>query len=197
VDLSKQNSPGVRLVVWAEFFSQGTQLLVDRMNFFRYIVSILKQAMQMVRSGHGSSVASSRQKKVQEEQNRVHRRAREQEALIDKEERNLEEQEAADSANNAIYAKANAKARLSDISGMAASGRARLRPPPGFSENLCLNHATCMHRGRGEAGFPSCADASDANCSMCPNVTANISMNGDISSGCCRDRSDNLKCWTS
>jgi hypothetical protein len=53
---------------------------------------------------------------------------------------------------------------------MAASGRAHLRPPPGFSENPCLNHATCVHRGRGEAGFQSCVDASDANYSTCPNV---------------------------
>jgi hypothetical protein len=61
-----------------------------------------------------------------------------------------------------------------DVSGMAASGRARLRPPPGFSENLCLSHATCVHRRGGDAfiplpvgevGFPSYADASAANCS--------------------------------
>jgi hypothetical protein len=104
-------------------------------------------------------------------------------------------------------------------------------------------------RGGGEAGLPSCADASDANCSTCPNVpgdnrwniftcrdipsdmlialtsdnarvcttessfgksyqrpsndlvndvnipstaAANIPMPGDISSGCPRDRSDNV-----
>jgi hypothetical protein len=106
-----------------------------------------------------------------------------------------------------------------------------------------------VHRERGEAGFPACEDASDANCSTCPNVpgdnrwniltcrdipsdilidltsdnarvcmtesssgksyqrlsndlvnernipstmTTNIPMNGDISSGCCRNRSDNV-----
>jgi hypothetical protein len=47
-------------------------------------------------SGRSLSVASSQQDK--KEQNRVYRRAREQEALIDEEERILEEQEAVDSA---------------------------------------------------------------------------------------------------
>jgi hypothetical protein len=46
------------------------------------------------RPGHSSSVASSRQKQVQEEQNQINRRAREQEARIDEEERDLEEQDA-------------------------------------------------------------------------------------------------------
>jgi hypothetical protein len=73
-----------------------------------------------------------------------------------------------------------------DISGMAASGQARLRLPPGFSENLCLSHATCVHRRGGDvsiplpvgkAGFPSCADASDANCSTCPDVTGDNRWN--------------------
>jgi hypothetical protein len=58
--------------------------------------------------GHSLSVASSQQKQVQEEQNQINRQAREQEALIDEEERDLEEQEAVDSINNAILA---AKAR--------------------------------------------------------------------------------------
>ena len=110
----------------------------------------------------------------QEERNQVERQVQEERNQID---RRVQEEQ---------------KNYGADISGMAASGRARLRPPPGFSENPCLNHATCVHPGRGEAGFPSCAGASDANCSMCPNVTANIPMNGDISSGCCRDGSDNV-----
>jgi hypothetical protein len=33
-----------------------------------------------------------------------------------------------------------------DKPGMAVSGRACLRPPPGFSENPCLSYATCMDR---------------------------------------------------
>jgi hypothetical protein len=63
-------------------------------------------------------------------------------------------------------------------SGMAVSGGACRRPPPGFSENPCLSHATC---------------------SACPNVrnipstaAANIPMHGNISSSCPGDRSDNV-----
>jgi hypothetical protein len=61
-----------------------------------------------VSNNHGqprlsSSVALSRQQ-VQEEQNQINRQAQEEEARIDEEEQNLEEQEAVDSANNAILA---------------------------------------------------------------------------------------------
>jgi hypothetical protein len=77
-----------------------------------------------------------------------------------------------------------------NVFAMAASGRARLCPPPGFSENLCLSHATCVHRRGGdvfiplpvgEVGFPSNADASAANCSTCPNVP----VPGDVMTGIC------------
>jgi hypothetical protein len=77
---------------------------------------------------------------------------------------------------------ANARVNA-DKPGMAASGRACLRPPPGFLENPCLGHATCVHqRGGdvsiplpvGEAGFPSYADASATNCSACPDVPGNV-----------------------
>jgi hypothetical protein len=55
-------------------------------------------------SGRSLSVASSRQEAQAGEQNQINRRAREEEARIDEEERDLEEQEAVDSANNAILA---------------------------------------------------------------------------------------------
>jgi hypothetical protein len=58
--------------------------------------------------GHSSSVASSRQRQVQEEQNQANRRVQMEQVCIDEEERNLEEQEATTAVNSAILA---AKAR--------------------------------------------------------------------------------------
>jgi hypothetical protein len=95
-------------VVWAEFFSQGTQLLVDQMSLFRSVCKwqksvkdSFKRVMQRVRS-----VASSQQRQVREERSQSNRRAQEEQALhcvlialMDKEGRDLEELEAVDSAN--------------------------------------------------------------------------------------------------
>jgi hypothetical protein len=80
-------------------------------------------------------------------------------------------------------------ARVSaDKPGMPPFGRACLRLPPGFLENPCLSHATCMHqRGGdasiplphpplpvGESGFPLYSDVSAADCPACPNVPGNV-----------------------
>jgi hypothetical protein len=88
---------------WVLF--QGTQLLINQMSLFRSvckwqksvktvkdIMPSLKQAMQVARSGHSSSVAASRL----EEQALFDE---EEQALIDEEERDLEELEAVDSVN--------------------------------------------------------------------------------------------------
>jgi hypothetical protein len=83
------------------------------------------------------------------------------------------------------------------------TGRACLRLPPGFSENPCLGHATCVHRRGGDAsiplpvgkaGFPSYADASAANCSACPNVPGNV-ITGICNCNCNFDMNMSLKMW--
>jgi hypothetical protein len=78
------------------------------------------------RPGYSSSVASSRQRQVQEEQNQINQRAREEQALIDEEEQNLEEQEAADSAK-LVRDSANLEANNAILEAKARSRGARVR----------------------------------------------------------------------
>jgi hypothetical protein len=74
------------------------------------------------RPGHCSSVASSRQRQMQEEQNQANQRVQMEQARIDEEERNLEEQEAADSANLA----ANLAAESAKLAANLAANNANL-----------------------------------------------------------------------
>jgi hypothetical protein len=83
-------------------------------------------------SGRSLSVASSRQEAQENQSNQINRRAREEEAHIDEEERDLEEQEAVDSANNAILAAkarsggARARQELEDRRFQVAAARSEL-----------------------------------------------------------------------
>jgi hypothetical protein len=161
---------------WVLF--QGTQLLIDQIIFFRSmckwqksvkdivkdIVPSLKQAMQMVGSGHSLSVALSRQRQVQEKRNQINGRAREQEALIDKEERNLEEQTAAASMEVAIIA---AKAKTDGAKVRRELDRRRFEIEATLSESLA------------QIEDENANDLSSA----CPNVPGNV-MTGTCNCNC-------------